>query len=365
MLMQMAARLGEPWSNSMPVQPSDSQPTAFPPRGLDVAERLILRVCWEWPDSTYLKRMRASLTKSGIRAAVAQHNTPALFDWFMDVASYQGISDTIAWSYMEKHGRIRWSDIDAGFKEGASCPKLQGFEAFSGCNYRKGSRTCAHLEHLGSCRLPTHPLRKGGLNQTAYSLYLFLQDTCQGDLVTWIDRQLAAADIPSSPVRVPRMRDALLRPLGTIHGIGSKIISMAFANLLLGTDPKRERWLTTGASLIVIDTLVHNWLHRTGILAELGADHAYGPACYRPGGCAEIIEQIASRIDARQFNPSFPATFPRHIQKAIWHFCAQAGQDICNGNQIDDARACANCDCCLSADCQRVALRPAALPQSA
>jgi hypothetical protein len=52
------------------------------------------------------------------------------------------------------------------------------------------------------------------------------------------------------------------------------------ANLLLGTDLKRERWLTTGASLIVIDTLVHNWMHRTGILRELGAEHAYGPACY-------------------------------------------------------------------------------------
>jgi hypothetical protein len=68
---------------------------------------------------------------------------------------------------------------------------------------------------------------------------------------------------------------------------------MALSELLLGADLKQERWLTTGASLIVIDTLVHNWLHRTGILAELGAEHAYGPGCYRPGGCAEIIEQVA------------------------------------------------------------------------
>jgi hypothetical protein len=211
--------------------------------------------------------------------------------------------------------------------------------------------------HLDACSLPVHPLRKGGLNQTAYSLYLFLRDECRGDLVTWIDQQLADTDRPGAPDRVQQMCEALLRPLRAVHGIGSKIISMALADLLLGTDLKRERWLTTGASLIVIDTLVHNWMHRTGILRELGAEHAYGAACYRPGGCAEIIEQVSTRIDARQFNPSFPASFPRHVQKAIWHFCSQAGQNICNGNQIDDSRSCSNQSCRIADDCRRVALR--------
>jgi hypothetical protein len=149
---------------------------------------------------------------------------------------------------------------------GPSCPKLASFDAFCGCNYRNASRTCARPEHLDACSLPVHPLRKGGLNQTAYSLYLFLRDECRGDLVTWIDRQLADADRPGAPDRVQRMREALLGPLRSVHGIGCKIISMALADLLLGTDLKRERWLTTGASLIVIDTLVHNRMHRTGIL---------------------------------------------------------------------------------------------------
>jgi hypothetical protein len=36
--------------------------------------------------------------------------------------------------------------------------------------------------------------------------------------------------------------------------------------------------------MIAIDTLVHNFLHRTGILHRFGADHAYGSACYRRGG---------------------------------------------------------------------------------
>jgi hypothetical protein len=178
--------------------------------GLAFAEDLILQVCWEWPDPHYLKLIRSHLRKQGVRAAVAEHNTPALFDWLVDVASYQGISDTIAWTYMEQHGRVRWANIEAALARGPSCPKLASFEAFSGCNYRKASRTCAHPEHLNACPLPVHPLRKGSLNQTAYSLYLFLRDECRGDLVTWIDRQLAGADRPGAPDRAQRMREALL-----------------------------------------------------------------------------------------------------------------------------------------------------------
>ena len=70
--------------------------------------------------------------------------------------------------------------------------------------------------------------------------------------------------------------------------------------------------------MVAVDTLVHNWLHRTGSLRRLDAEHAYGPACYRSGGCASIIEETARRIDARQFCPDGPAFFPRLLQKAIW-----------------------------------------------
>jgi len=82
--------------------------------------------------------------------------------------------------------------------------------------------------------------------------------------------------------------------------------------------------------MIAVDTLVHNFLHRTGILHRLHGSHRYGPGCYRPSGCADIIEQVAGRIDAREFNPEFPATFPRFVQRAIWFYCAQSGLDVCN-----------------------------------
>ncbi|WP_407530377.1 hypothetical protein [Methylobacterium oryzisoli] len=328
-------------------------------RAIAFAESLILQVCRAAPDPAYLKRLRTQFARQGIRAAVAQHDTPALFNWLVEVASYQGISDAIAWTFMEEHGRVTWADLHAAFARDPACPKLASFAAFCGCRYRKASRTCAHPEHFPGCPLPRHPLRKGSLNQAAYALYLFLKDGCRGDLVAWIDAQLAAADWPGAPDRAQRMREALLRPLAGVHGFGPKVASMALSDLLLGTDPKREHWLTTGAGLIVVDTLVHNWLHRTGILHRLDAEHAYGPACYQSGGCAEIIEAVASRIDARQFNPAFPAVFPRYLQKAIWAFCAENGLGICNGNRIDDSHSCADHTCCLSSNCHRIALRSA------
>jgi hypothetical protein len=156
------------------------------------------------------------------------------------------------------------------------------------------------------------------------------------------------------------MRDAHLEPLFCIYGISGKVVSLALAELLLSADPGRERWVTTGASMVVIDTLVHNWLHRTGCLRRLGSEHAYGPACYGSNGCADIIEQAARQIDARQFCPDGPGFFPRLLQKAIWMFCANLGLDVCNGNRIDDRQPCDQASCPLFGQCERLPLRPAA-----
>ncbi len=113
------------------------------------------------------------------------------------------------------------------------------------------------------------------------------------------------------------MGAALIGPLTHIYGFGSKIWSLALADLLLAADPNRERWITTGAGMIVIDTLLHHHLHRTGTLRRFHAEHPYGPSCYAPNGCADILRGLAARIDAREFNPAFPACFPRFVQFAI------------------------------------------------
>ena len=76
-------------------KPAPSQPQAHQ-QAMAHATNLFLQACRASPDPAYLKRMRTELTKQGIRAAVAEHDTPALFDWLIDVMSYQGVSDAVA-----------------------------------------------------------------------------------------------------------------------------------------------------------------------------------------------------------------------------------------------------------------------------
>ena len=51
---------------------------------------------------------------------------------------------------------------------------------------------------------------------------------------------------------------------------------MALSCLLLGAPKKMGLWIEVGGSMIAIDTLVHNFLHRTGILHRFNANHLYG-----------------------------------------------------------------------------------------
>jgi hypothetical protein len=327
---------------------------------IDHAVRLIHTICGLAGSARLLDNIRTDLRADKVVAAIRNRETGPVFDWLMAALSYQGISDQVAYEYMAKHGRATWRDIEQKLGRGASCPKLKTYWHFHGCRYDKISQTCAEPEHIDRCPLPSHDLRNGRLNQTAYSLFLFIRDVADGDLVGWIDRQLQAAEMPTGPGRLTRMAAALIEPLREVYGVSDKTLTMALSCILLGAPKRMGFWIEVGGSMIAIDTLVHNFLHRTGILARFNADHAYGAACYRSGGCADIIQAVAERIDARQFNCSFPQTFPRFVQHAIWRYCSQSGLDVCNGNRIDDAKRCANLDCRVRQMCDRVALRKAA-----
>jgi hypothetical protein len=330
------------------------------PRGaLDHAVRVVRGVCCLAGSASLIDDLRAELRVEGVPAAIRRHDTAVLFDWLMAAVSYQGISDRVASGYMERHGRARWADIDAKLNTGA-CPKLQSYWHYHRCRYDKISRTCAEPDHIDHCPVPSHDLRNGRLNQTAYSLYLFIRDIADGDLVGWIDRQLREADSPHDADRLARLREAVIGPLGEVYGVSDKALTMTLSCILLTAPRGYEAWRQVGATMIAIDTLVHNFLHRTGILARFGADHLYGAACHRPGGCADIIALVAERIDARVFNPVFPAFFPRFVQHAVWRYCAQFGLDVCNGNRIDDRQSCDNAYCQIRSLCDRIALHKTA-----
>ena len=259
---------------------------------------------------------------------------------------------------MDRYGAVTHAEVTAALLAGPACPRLHCYWGYADCGFAKGAYTCNSPEHLEGCPLPRHDPRNGRLNQTAYSLALFLRDVCDGDFVGWLDRRLLAADVAGGPDRAPALRTAVLEPLNGIYGVSAKVWSMALADLLLVGDLERERWQAAGASMIAVDTLVHNWLHRSGCLADLGAEHPYGSGCYASGGCASIIEAASQEIDARHYCPDGPATFPRLVQKAIWLLCTESGLDLCNGNRIDDRHACTQLACPVREGCARLPLRP-------
>jgi hypothetical protein len=289
--------------------------------------------------------------------AVAKHDTPTIFNWLVQTFSYQGISDQVARGYIERHGSADWAVLQRGLTHKGCCPKLRDYWRFEACQYNKGRQTCAEPDHFNACPLPRLPLRNGRLNQTAYSLFLFVRDIGAGDLVTWVDGQLATAVGSTNNIRQAARQEALIGPLRHVYGVSDKVLTMALSSLFLGTADQRPDWFETGASMVTIDTLVHNFLRRTGISQECGMQHPFGPACYGIGGCAEILRVIASQIDARQFNPRFPATFPRFVQHAIWRYCAADGLNICNGVKIRDSERCNNSYCRLGSYCDRMPLK--------
>ena len=113
------------------------------------------------------------------------------------------------------------------------------------------------------CR--AHRLRNGRLNQMAYSLFLFVRDIADGDLVGWIDRQFQGADDPARPDRLAQLREALIGPLRKVYGVSDKVLTMTLSCILLAAPKRLHLWREVGASMIAIDTLVHNFLVRTGI----------------------------------------------------------------------------------------------------
>jgi hypothetical protein len=97
---------------------------------------LIQRVCDIAAPRSYLAETREHLEEAGIATAVANHDTPTLFAWLMDILSYQGISDKIARGYMDRNGRVQWAEIAEGINRPNACPKLASYWAYHSCSVR-------------------------------------------------------------------------------------------------------------------------------------------------------------------------------------------------------------------------------------
>ncbi len=283
-------------------------------------------------------------TRDMLRNALLSHDTGLIFDWLAGVFALQGISDAVAVEYMRRNGSPTWKLLSADLARKPSCPRLSSFWNYQ-CDYSKTLRTCARPDHFRACPVPAMKLRNGRLNVTAWSLFLFIKDVAHGDLVKWLGRRIRIEKHQQRTMQEDRNR--LLAPLNGVYGVANKVLSMGLADLLLAAPPRWRGWNRIGGSLIVIDSLVHNNLARTGILARDKATHSFGLACYQQRGCADVIDRVALKLGAA----------PRAVTHAIWRYCAQDGFDICNGNRTDDRKRCANIYCRLYGICDRRQLR--------
>jgi len=212
----------------------------------------------------------------------------------------------------------------------AHCPKLATFETFKGCGYRKTTNKCNESAFLRFCPLPTFDMKRGNLNHMAFSLYFFLRDVAGRDFYTYVTEHFGQGQPSSGAINT--LLETFIGKVTTIANVGPKLAHMALSALFLCRYPGWD-YRRVGLHMIAIDSLVHNFLHRTGILDSYQLDHPYGPRCHTQKGCLGVIQDFAKRIDCRQFNPTLPAHFPRFIQYHIWAHCGKNGENICNLNK--------------------------------
>ena len=83
---------------------------------MEYAVSLVYRVCCLAGSANLINEV----LDDDICAAIAARDTAAMFDWLVSALSYQGISDQIAYNYMERHGRATWRDINDNLSGGAA-----------------------------------------------------------------------------------------------------------------------------------------------------------------------------------------------------------------------------------------------------
>ena len=144
----------------------------------------------------------------------------------------------------------------------------------------------------------------------AFSLYFFLRDVCQRDFYTFVTHHFGEGELSGGAIS-DRLQ-AFIGKITTIANVGPKLAHMALAWLFLTRYPGWD-YRRVGLHMIAVDSLVHNFLHRTGILADYQLDHAYGPRCHADTGCLGVIHDLSRQLTAgsstRPCRPTFPGSF--------------------------------------------------------
>ena len=325
-----------------------------PASALDHAVRVVHSVCCLAGSASLIDDLRAELRAEGVPSAIRRHDTATLFDWLVAAFSYQGISDQVAFDYMERHGRARGPTSTCKPAPGTTCPKLQATGTSTAAGTTRPGH-CAEPDHLPDCPCPTTSCATVGSTRRPIPCYLFIRDIADGDLVGWIDRRLHDARQPE-PDRLARMRAALLDPLREVYGVSDKVLTMTLSCVLLAAPRRLDRLARSRRQ--------HDRHRHPG--AQLSAPHRdpgtgsvptipTAPAATGRAAAPTLLARSPSR-STPAVQSGVPATFPRFVQHAIWRYCAQLGLDVCNGNRIDDRQSCDNVYCQIRRRCDRISL---------
>jgi hypothetical protein len=85
----------------------------------DHARALIYYVCCLAGSASFVDEIGNSHDEGSLRQLIEQRNTPKLFQWLVSEFNFQGIADSIASSYIERHGLPSWAEIEIGLEDAA------------------------------------------------------------------------------------------------------------------------------------------------------------------------------------------------------------------------------------------------------
>ncbi len=114
------------------------------------------------------------------------HKSIKLYQYFLESFLLSGGGDQSNQNYYNNQKYKPTFNRVKRALQAAQCPKLTSFEAFKGCGYRKTTNNCTEPAFRGSCPLPRFDMKRGALNQMAFSLYFFRRDVCRRDFYTFV-----------------------------------------------------------------------------------------------------------------------------------------------------------------------------------
>ena len=223
-----------------------------------------------------------------------QHKSIKLYQYLLKSFLFAGGGDRSNLVYYAKQQhKPTFNRVKQAIKTG-QCPKLGSFEAFKGCGYRKTINKCNDPAFLSTCPLPKFDMKRGSLNHMAFSLYFFLRDVAGGDFYAYVREHFGQEELSDKAIN--ELLHGFVGKVTAIANVGPKLAHMALSALFLTRYPGWD-YCHVGLHMIAVDSLVHNFLHRTGILDNYQLQHAYGPRCHSQTGCTECVEVLASSCD--------------------------------------------------------------------